>query len=142
MMAAVLALWAIPWVPFGTTPDDHTCAVWVALVLAGRSALVRFFALFTRESASTEEDVPEFRRGVLGKGARLGCDRRFAHGLAWDSRADVESPAAPLGLHLARLFPPSHLEIQPIGRYTALERLRRYNKRGTSRQPHRSCNLI
>lgn len=120
-MAIVLALWVIPWVPIGMTLDDYSSVVWVALVLGTGSALMGLLAFFTREPASTERDVAEVWRGLLGKGVRLWNRHQFYRRLARECERAQRDGRSPLALMLVRVSPSDDRD--GSGRRDAVERI-------------------
>ena len=105
VMAVALALWVIPWVPIGMTQDDLSPKVSVALMLASGSALTGLLAFFTREPASTEGQVAEVWRGILGKGVRLRNQRQFRYALARACESAQRDGRLSLSLLLVRVSP-------------------------------------
>jgi GGDEF domain-containing protein len=77
VMAVVLTLWMIPYVPIGMRQDDYSSAVWVALVLAMGIAVMGLLAVLTREPASGERDVAELWQNLMGKRRRMRNPRQF-----------------------------------------------------------------
>jgi GGDEF domain-containing protein len=77
VMAVVLALWMIPWVPIGMRQDDYSPAVWVALVLAMGTAIMGLLGVLTREPASGESDVAELWQNLMGRRWRVRNPRQF-----------------------------------------------------------------
>lgn len=105
VLAVVFALWVIPWVPIGMKQDDLTPKVWVALMLAAGSALTGLLAFFTREPASTEGDVAQVFRGLLGHGKRLKNPRQFRHRVASECESVQRDRRLSLSLILVRVSP-------------------------------------
>lgn len=121
VMAVALALWVIPWVPIGMTQDDFSPAVRVALALATGSALMGFLAFLTREPASTEGDVAEVWRSLLGKGVRLRNRRQFGYRLARECVSAQRDRRLSLSLILMRVSPGD--DDNDLGRRDALDHI-------------------
>jgi hypothetical protein len=81
VLAIVLALWIVPWVPFGVTQEHLRLAETVAFVLVGGGALLGLLASITRDLAGVDKDVAEFWRGLLGGVERLRNGAQFRYRL-------------------------------------------------------------
>lgn len=103
VLAMLLALWMVPWVPIGMTLDDYEPAVWMGFVLATGCALMGLLAFFTREPASTESDISDLWRWLMGRGVRLRNRTQFTHALAREYRRAQRDRRSPLSLILIRV---------------------------------------
>lgn len=103
VMTVVLAVWMIPWVPVGMTPEDYNPAVRVALALAIGSTVLSLLALFARQPIDGEGEIAQVWHSLLGSRTTLRNRTQFHKRLARECERAQRDQRRRLSLLLVRV---------------------------------------
>lgn len=121
VLTLVLALWVVPWIPFGMRPDDYSAAVWIALALIVATGCMFLLAHLTRDDTRGESLI-ELVQSVI-YGFTLRNRRQFNRRLARECKAAGQDARARVSLLIVRVL--SDATTEPGRAHSTLEQVGR-----------------
>jgi GGDEF domain-containing protein len=104
VLTAVLAIWAMPWLPIGMSWDDYTSAVRVSVVLAIGGALMGLVGAYLGGVTGREGGLIETLQSILERRVRVRNRQQFRNRLVRECRRARRDRRCSLSLVLVRVL--------------------------------------